>query len=222
MNNSAAMAIDSDIHEEQIEDSSFCHVVLPTAHEDLEESGYAIGVQNLNGASTLSADQKRILPSYQMILRMLKNSLTEYLEDPACRDEEIKFWRSSVFVYFGNLLCEMDASLFGRVTTLADLRRGAERKLGLDEGALLSDHEPTEEEIEDISARTGGAFQRICETVGNLEDPEAEKLFAPVNRKRRRSPKAPDQPIEAPSVAAARNAAVHGTEFQYSLSLATA
>src|SRR5690554_4321047 len=90
-----------------------------------------------------------LYPSYCMVVRLLELSIDDYLgaEDEQTRQSEIEFWRESrMFLFFGQMVCEMERVLHGRPMHLDELRRGAEVKMGLPAGALAPERPLTLQE----------------------------------------------------------------------------
>lgn len=127
-----------------------------------------------------------LYPSYCMIARLLGGSIDDYVSTTTqwLKEAELEFWRDSqMFIYYGKLACEMEAILFGRELTLSDLRRGAERRMGLPPGSL-SPRQPLPFEVEDrIAIAVRDRFTFIAETIEHVPDPVADTRFVPYQPK---------------------------------------
>lgn len=148
-------------------------VITSTQQLHVAEVGLSVG-------RDVSVMTHALFPSYCFLVRLLACSIDDYTSSQSdlMREAEIEFWRDSrTFVHYGQLVCEMERLLFGRHFSLEDLRRGAEKKMGLPAGVLSPARAPTEEEEEQISFELQQQFAYIAETVGHVPDPAADKRF---------------------------------------------
>jgi hypothetical protein len=124
---------------------------------------------------------KDLYPSYLLGVRLIRASIDDYLEDPVKHRQEIGFWRSPLFCYYGQIVCDMQWVLFQSEVSLESLRRGAEKKMGLPRYAL--DPEGGEQAQQAKAARIAFTFRYIAEEFGHLPDPKADAAFKPRRRK---------------------------------------
>lgn len=123
-----------------------------------------------------------LYPSYCMMVRLLELSIEDYRLSASqqLKDAEVRFWRDSdLFVYYGQLVCDLELELFGREFTLDDLRRGAEGQMGLSRGSLSPQQPNTFCENQQVSCRLKGRFAYIRHTVGHVPDADADRRFRP-------------------------------------------
>lgn len=129
-----------------------------------------------------------LYPSYCLIVRLLELSIEDYRQatKDSQRDAEVEFWReSTMFLFYGELVCELEESLHGRRFSLDDLRRGAEGKMGLPAGYLSPDREMSDKEIQRHVCRIKSQFSFICREVGNVPDHSADRGFDTQPRRRK-------------------------------------
>lgn len=123
-----------------------------------------------------------LFPSYCLMVRLLELSIDDFNMSAKQRhkDAELRFWRDSdLFLFYGQLVCDLELELFGREFTLEDLRRGAEGQMGLPRGSLSPQSSRSFSEVQQVCCRLQGQFAFIRRTVGHVPDPDAEKRFAP-------------------------------------------
>lgn len=157
--------------------SNAAHTGLVSSPDDIH---YAeVGVTYERATNPMGHD---LYPSYCMMVRLLELSIEDYRQSASrqIKDAEVRFWRDSdLFVYYGQLVCDLELELFGRDFTLDDLRRGAEGRMGLSRGTLSPRQPNTVSENQRVSCRLKGRFAFIRHTVGHVPDADADRRFRP-------------------------------------------